>query len=284
MRIIVAGPPKTGNIWVKHILAEVYGLKNLTPHPRADAGQLKRFVDQGGFIDNAIFHEHYWPTGLFFEVVESLQARVVTILRNPYDAFVSLYFYIQNFPHLFGEHDRHRPLVGKPIDHPDVLAFLADDTIGFGYSYMKRAGDWVAGNPAAGDHFILTRYEVLRTNTFDEIKRITTHIQPVEDPVIRRAIDVCSAGNMRKKSRTLSKHVRKAAVGDWKNYLTRAHLETFERCYGDLIVQLGYEVAPPEQAGESSAFPTPFPRQRTFGPGVVSQVKDAVKTLVERIK
>lgn len=50
MRIIVAGPPKTGNIWVKHILAEVYGLKNLTPHPRADAGQLKRFVDQGGLL------------------------------------------------------------------------------------------------------------------------------------------------------------------------------------------------------------------------------------------
>ncbi|MGD8751682.1 MAG: sulfotransferase domain-containing protein [Anaerolineales bacterium] len=237
MRIIVASPPKTGNIWVKSILSEVYNLRVLTPEPGDDVRDLETFVEQGSFVDDAIFHQHYWPTNRLFKLTNSLAIYVVTILRNPYDTFVSLFYYVQNFPEIIGPGHPLHFIHGKSIDHPEVLDFIKRVEGGFGI-HLVLANKWLKDGRS-----ILIRFEALKSDTYQTVKSITDQIQPVTDAVIHQALEETSAKRMREKSNILSRHIRKASVGDWRNHLTQAHLNVFKTYHGDLIENLGYEVA-----------------------------------------
>jgi hypothetical protein len=237
MRIIVAGPPKTGNIWIKGILAEVYKLKVLTPEPGDDVRDLEAFVEQDLFPDDAIFHQHYWPTNRLFKLTKSLDIDVVTILRNPYDTFVSLFYYVQNFPDVIVPGHPLHFMYGKDIGHPVVLDYIGRVENGFGI-HIKLAKHWLDDGRS-----ILIRYEDLKADTFDTVKYVTERIWPVEDENIQDAMDATSAQRMREKSNILSRHIRKASVGDWRNHLTEDHLEVFRSNYWEWIEQLGYEVA-----------------------------------------
>jgi hypothetical protein len=71
---------------------------------------------------------------------------------------------------------------------------------------------------------------------------VTNQIEPVETARIERAIEACSADNMRKMSRRMAQHVRAAKVGDSRDKLGESHLKIFREKYGDLVTSLGYEV------------------------------------------
>ena len=57
MRIIIAGPPKAGNVWLKCILGHIYDLRPLTNRetPQRPQFQLfKEWVASGGFPDGTV--------------------------------------------------------------------------------------------------------------------------------------------------------------------------------------------------------------------------------------
>jgi len=236
IRIVVAGPPKTGNVWIKHILAEVYQLHIISPEPGADANELQTFIQQGHFLPHSIFQQHYWPTHQFSSLVASEHIHVVTVLRNPYDTFVSLYHFVQNFPESFPPGHQLYPLRKKTLDHPEVYAFIARVHKGFGI-HLRLAYEWLASGRSQ-----IVRYEDLQLNPVPEVERLTSHIAPVDEASIHNAISASSAEKLRKQSRRLSHHIRKATVGDWKNHLSREHLKVFRENHADLIEKLGYEV------------------------------------------
>lgn len=238
MRIIVAGPPKTGNVWLKYLLAEIYQLKVLE-NPPADENEFKRAIETGWFEDNSIFHQHFAPRPDFLNLAESTGAKLVTIIRNPYDTFVSLYFFVQNFPQFYRtEKNPLNVLIGKPIDHPDVLEFIGNPQ-GFGV-HIASALRWSDCGKS-----IIVKYEDLRSNPVLELKKITSQIGEVEDGILRRAIEQCSQDNMRKqfRKRNAKEHMRKGEVGDWQNHLTKAHLDIIRKTYPSFIGRLGYAVA-----------------------------------------
>src|SRR3954453_1839028 len=105
MRLLLAGPPKTGNVWIENILARIYGLRILEPPhvPSTSDDDFEEFCKQGKFADNTVFHQHFLPTPRFFKIAEDVNCRLLTAIRNPYDTFVSLYFYVQNFRAAFVE-------------------------------------------------------------------------------------------------------------------------------------------------------------------------------------
>lgn len=236
LRILIVGPPKTGNVWIKCLLARVYGLRWIDyggPDERSLAS-LDRFIQRGGFQEGTIFHRHYPYSPELLTIIQTIPCQLVTMIRDPYDLFVSSYYHVQGRPARFvqGKGQLHR-IVGKPLDHPDVLHYLEH---GFG-RVLDQATGW-AGSGAS----IVVRYEDLHRDPVAEVSRVTHLIRPASDAEIDAAVGDCSAETMRRMNRQLSKHVRTATVGDSKQRLGPAHITIFRERYSDVIRALGYEV------------------------------------------
>jgi hypothetical protein len=239
MRIVIASPPKTGNVWVKTLLSKIYGLKVLEDEPRGTPEAFLKKVERGWFEQNSIFHQHFRPTEDFVDLAKELNCILITTLRNPYDAFVSFYFHIQNNSRQFAEPHPNAKILGKPIDHPDVIRFAGTRKGGFG-AQLVWARRWVA---CECSHII--RYEDLHSDPLAALRKVTDAIQPMTDAEIQHAIDESSAEKMRGLSRSLRRHVRKATVGDWRNHLNNDHLTAFRENYPGIIRKLGYTLEPP---------------------------------------
>jgi len=248
MRLLLAGPPKTGNVWIENILARIYGLRILAPPhvPSPRDTDFEEFCNNGKFADQTIFHQHFMPTERFFEIAERADCRLLTGIRNPYDTFVSLYFYIQNFREDFLKaNDPGAVIIDRPIDDPIVMEFLK-------YTFrenLNNACAWVRARKS-----IIVRYEDLHADAFAEISRITHMIQPADDDRIREAIAGSTADALRKERPVLLKHIRKGAVGDWRNHLTEQHLAIFREQHRDAVECLGY--ADIEYAGATRSKPS----------------------------
>lgn len=238
MRIIIAGPPKAGNVWLKCILGHIYGLRPLTNRETPQRPQFhlfKSWVEEGGFPDGTIFHQHYDYKDELVDLIDAIPAHTVTIIRDPYDGFVSSYFTIQQHKEDGLRSGRRTDvMVGKKLSDPEVIAYLRNG--GF-RNNMRRAKEWLESGRT---HVV--RYERLHSNPVEELRAITDKIEPVPDEQIAAAIEACSADNMRKMGGERSKHVRAAKVGDSRGKLDDAHLKIFREQYGDLVTAIGYEV------------------------------------------
>jgi hypothetical protein len=183
-----------------------------------------------------MFHHHARFHRRLCDVIDAIPAHHVTITRDPYDAFVSMYYWEQERASRGLGRDRPRPrhvLYGKPLDHEDVLSFLADT---FG-QHIARANGWLHSGRA-----IPIRYEELHTDPVGALRRVTDQIEPVTVEQITSAIDSCRADRMRQQNEMMAWHVRTAKVGDSVEKLTEAHLAIFRERHADLIRSLGYEV------------------------------------------
>jgi hypothetical protein len=238
VRIVIAGPPKTGNMWLKCLLGSIYGLRWLRPFEtpeRADARALQTWLTDGQFPDGTIFHQHYDYADEIADAVAAVPAHLITIVRDPYDAFVSTYYTLQH--HAAEDNRKGRrftELMGKSLDDPDVIAFLRAG----GYrNNLEKARDWARSGRA-----VVLRYEDLSHEPLEALRRATEAIAPVADDTLEAAIAYCRADRMRERSKGGSKHVRAATVGDSREKLTAAHLDAFREVYADLIAELGYPV------------------------------------------
>jgi hypothetical protein len=242
MRIVISSPPKMGNKWIKCLLSRIYDLEWIVgdDSPDTNIERFDLFVSEGRFPDNTIFHQHCKYKPKVCDAIDEIPAHQVTIVRDPYDAFVSMYHCIQTRP----DYDRQRgrvrkkqrprdAMIGKPIDDPLILDYLAD---GFG-QLIQRADEWVHSGRA-----VVVRYEDLHNDPVEALTRVTNQIEPVDTARIEQAIEACSADNMRKMSKRMSQHVRAAKVGDSRDKLSEPHLKIFREKYGDLLSSLGYEV------------------------------------------
>ena len=235
---MIAGPPKTGNMWLKCLLGRAYGLRWLrsfeTP-VSADFASLRTWLADGRFPDGTIFHQHYDFAPEIADALEAVPARLVTIVRDPYDAFVSTYYTLQQ--HAAEKNEKGRKfteLMGKSLDDPAVVEFLRRG----GYANnLQKARDWARSGRA-----VVLRYEDLSRDPLAALQHATAQIAAVDDDRLQIAIDYCRADRMRQRTKGGNKHVRAATVGDSVRQLSLEHLDAFREAYADIITELGYPV------------------------------------------
>ena len=237
MRIIVASPPKSGNHWIKCLLAAIYRLTVIEDErkERISAESLPGWVTEH-FPEDSIMHIHNRCTARLCDVIDAIPAHLVTIVRDPYDAFVSMYFWEQARSARGLGREQPRPrhaMFGKPLEHEDVVQFLADD---FGAHIAKAIG-WLQSGRA-----IPVRYEELHADPIAALTRVTQRIEPVPVTRLGEALDACRADRLRQQDAKMAWHVRSARVGDSRDKLGEAHLDVFRRRHAELIRTLGYEV------------------------------------------
>jgi len=238
VRIVIAGPPKTGNMWLKCLLGRAYGLRWLRPHetpPRPDVEALASWLGAARYPEDTIFHQHYDYSPRIAELLAPTGTKLVTIVRDPYDAFVSTYYTLQL--HAESQNAKGRKfteLMGKSLDDPEVVAFLR----GGGYrNNLEKARDWAL----SGDAVVL-RYEDLSRDPLGTLRATTAALGPVSDEQLEIAIDYCTADRMRERSKGGRTHVRSATVGDSRKKLNEEHFAAFRDAYSDVIADLGYPV------------------------------------------
>lgn len=242
MRIVISSPPKMGNKWIKCLLSRVYNLQWVIgdDSPSTNVAQFAAWVQEGKFPDNTIFHQHCKYKPALCDVIDHVPAHLVTIVRDPYDAFISMYHWMQTRTEFDAQRGRVRPkerprntMYGKELGDPDILRFLSD---GYG-EHIRRADEWIHSGRA-----IVVRYEDLHRDTVEALQKVTDQIEPVDRARLEQAVEACSVENMRNMTRSLSRHVRAAKVGDSRGKLEEPHLKIFREQYGDLVTSLGYDV------------------------------------------
>jgi hypothetical protein len=238
VRVAIFSAPKAGNHWIKCLLSQVYDLAWLGGEAKPDVTpeDFQAWVAAGEFPDGTIFHQHCRYTPAVADAVAAAPAHLVTIVRDPYDAFVSLYYWAQEKRERGLTHGRTRPrdaVVGKPLDHPDVLSYLGKS---YGVNLDKALG-WLQSGRA-----IPVRYEALHADPVAALTEVTEQIAPVAPERILAAIDACKPDKMRQMDPKLVWHVRSAKVGDSRERLSEPHYAVFRERFGDQIRALGYPV------------------------------------------
>jgi hypothetical protein len=241
MRILIVAPPKTGNSWLKCLFSSVYGLDWLTSDCVPSGTTLEAFaawLSTQGFPDNSVFHHHYDYSKRLVELTAAESIHLATILRDPYDMFVSRYFFAQaqaDNANRAGKAVDRSPdaMAGKAIDDPVVLTYLAHN---FG-AQLEKGIDWLESGTS-----VVVRYERLVDQPEEELSRATDQIEPVALDRVRSAIEACQAENLLRTRKGLRRRIRVATSGDWRNHLSQAHLEIFRNHHADRIRALGYDV------------------------------------------
>lgn len=241
MRILIVAPPKTGNSWLKCLFSAVYDLDWLT-HERVPNGTgieaFKAWLATEGFPDDAVFHHHYDYSPELVSLAAAEGIVLATILRDPYDMFVSRYFFVNaqanNEKRDLKQVDREPDvMLGRPIGDPAVLGYLAG---GFG-KQLQKGIDWLRSGAS-----VVVRYEGLVDEPLAELRPATDRIRPVPDERLRAAIESCQADVLLRSRKGLRRRIRAATSGDWRNHLTQAHLDVFREHHADRVRALGYEV------------------------------------------
>lgn len=240
MRILVAGPPKTGNVWFEKLLSVAFGLEWIRSAPqygyweRGAPSPIQDFIAAGRYPDRSICHQHYWPSEGLFDDTKQYQIGLATTLRDPYDQFVSWYFYVQNFSQIFvASGDPGQRAIGKPIDHPDVLELLQQ----YFSDFLEQGLQWLQSGRS-----LIVRYEALH----DDPEAVLTEAQryfgltPVRP--FSEAVAAASANMMRREGPDLERHIRAGKVDTWRDHLSDAHLEIFRQTHAERLTRLGYSV------------------------------------------
>jgi len=240
VRILVAAPPKTGNVWVEKLFSLAFGLTWVRDAPvhdywgARDPGGLRQFIEAGRFPDNGICHQHFWPSDKLDEILRKHDVLLATTLRDPYDQFVSWYFYIQNFADAFAAAaDPGVRAIRKPITHPDVLDLLTNE---FG-RFLDQGIAWLESHRS-----FLVRYEELHHDPNAVVARAHSHFGLELVMPVQAAVSGSNAEALRREGSDFQRHVRSGRMGTWREHLTGAHVDVFRRSHRSRIERLGYKV------------------------------------------
>lgn len=223
--------PKSGNTWARFIVANL----------------LKKSDDQ---IDFHSAVDYVPEIGVHHEIAEALDRprilkshqvynpsfqRVVYLIRDPRDVYVSYYHYLR-----------------KKL--PSNLAFsqFLKEKVDTPSSWKAHVHSWQDKSNVVATF----RYEDLLANTHEEVSRLASVLGIVADEnKIREAIEASSFSSMKtieqKNGRpftnesdkaTATDFVRKGQQGDWVNYFSQEDLAYLSQNTKDLASRFGYQL------------------------------------------
>lgn len=178
----LVGYPKSGNTWLNFLVASLIA----ESVREVDFKSINRLV--GDVHALTPLQLHRMPTPRFLKSHDYFCERfpkVVHISRNPYSVAVSYYYFLMK---------------RRRFDESYLLSEFVRDWIkgqwGPGYgTWETHNQSWYNLAQPETAHFL--KYEDLKANTYEELRKIAKHLEIATSPSrIRAAIDWCSAENM----------------------------------------------------------------------------------------
>lgn len=212
--IILASYPKSGNTWFRFIWLNIVSLIDL------EGEQVDFHIVNGPL--NAEYDSHSYGS-IKYNCLSRLvkthmkydkrfeENRSIYIVRNPGDVMVSFYEYQK-------AHNTNKPFTNN------LSTFINSPEFGID-KWCKHVQSWSYQSE------IITKYETLKTDTFNEVKKIINQLnlsENIQDLVIEKAVRRSSFNSMRKieemkgrpnmenKFKEDYKFTRKGSTGEWR--------------------------------------------------------------------
>lgn len=245
--IIIATIPKSGTTWLKALAFAVVNRQhfahNHANHPllTSNPHQLVPFLEYKLFANNEIpdmsrmsrprLMGTHMPMTALPDSVRDSKCKLVYIVRNPFDTFVSIWHFIGKL----------RPESLGPLSFDEAFDMYCRGAVGFGPYWEHMLGYWHESlrNP---DKVLFLKYEEMKENTSFHLKKIAEFLgfpfteEEEEEGVVDGIAKLCSFEHM--KELEVNKNgkgaivdfenknlFRKGLVGDWVNHFTPMMVE-----------------------------------------------------------
>jgi hypothetical protein len=264
LKIVIVSTAKTGNTWLRHLLAAIYDL------PAVDLGFPFDPDAASGFGERWITHQHYAPEPALLEWAQRNNAKLVTTIRHPGDVLVSLYHYVRAYNHQFDFHQ--------------LAAFAADDGT-FGEPVRSVVQTVFADLIAVSVAWLSTgvahvvQYEALYFDPVATLAQLTDAIHPVSRDCIERAVERCDIRVMRALAHENSAFFRQGGCGSWRRVLPADIIDLLRTTepYPAQFAALGYTLDAQDAWSAASAKRPPakagFFDQSGYSPTTTSLLK-----------
>ena len=169
LRILIAGAPKTGNMWLRMLLWNMY---DLTQVDVTGILSTREYPRRGSFVT----HQHVLPVRELFAWGDPLGVHYITILRHPGDMLLSLYHYVNNMAQNWKEAGRigkipSHGLIGQPLDGKAVREYME---VHFADECLHKSVAWINSGRAT-----VLRYEDLHLSPETALSRLAEDLCPV---------------------------------------------------------------------------------------------------------
>lgn len=261
LKILITSTSKTGNTWLKHLLAAIYDLPQVSPELALDRALARDYGPRW------IAHQHYYAQPHLLGWAERNNVVLLTTIRHPGDVLLSLYHHVRNYP------DNQQYGVEAMLVEPDesrVPERLHAFVEGFFYVVLNISITWISSGASR-----IVRYEDLWRDPVATLAQLTSEILPVSTDVVERAIELCGIDMLRELSADDQKRFfRKGEIGAWRSQLPAPVIELFRSFdpYPAQFASLGYTLDPDDPLIAAPPRPrparNPFREQRQFQNGV----------------
>jgi len=236
LRILILSTPKTGNTWLRHLLAGVYRLPQFYVPPPLDCAKL----DKAG--ERWVTHYHTKPNRELLSWIRTNRAVVVTTIRHPGDVLISLYHHVHEFRNETIDHDFIRRMLSTGFERRGMTTYAADQPFS---ADLDCSLEWM---DCPGTQTI--RFEDLRADPVAALCELTSRIHPAPLKRIEAAVQMCDIDVMRRMAGEFSGFFRQGSTGAWRQLLAPDVVEAFrsQLPYAAQVARLGYSMDPADTA------------------------------------
>lgn len=238
-RVLVNGSPKTGTTWMLKMIASLPGYQIVGNFD----GDIQRYrsVQPGDVV-----HGHDWYTPELDQLLHDQGIRVILMMRDPRDQLISRMFHVKRSP----KHAWHERIQSASLDEALMMCIEGRDGLPGTSTMISLTQSWLHNDA----NVLCMKYETLLANptpNFTQVLRyigIEKNVSALAEVIVERnRFERLSMGKRiwqparRPGEENATSHFRKGITGDWKNYMTPAHVARFKEVAGQQLIDLGYE-------------------------------------------
>jgi len=211
--VVIASTPRSGNTWLRLVLAEALGFDQLAVHHPAEL--------HGELPEETVVQVHWPPVREFVSVIEAADAAVLTLVRHPLDVLVSIVEFTQfsalTALWLQGDGGNEEALVGAAPNDEAVVEYALSDRF---RCLLAVSYDWTQRG-------IVVRYEELVRDPLATVKGVVAKVGG-DGSSVREAVANNTFARLHRIDPT---HHFRGTPGGWRSFLTAA---TAEKIIGSL--------------------------------------------------
>ncbi|XP_032027410.1 sulfotransferase 2A1 [Hylobates moloch] len=247
--VIILTYPKSGTNWLAEILCLI--------HSKGDPKWIQSVPiwERSPWVESEIgykalnekegprFFSSHLPIQLFPKSFFSSKAKVIYLMRNPRDVLVSGYFFWN-----------HMKFIKKPKSWEQYFEWFCQGTVVYG-SWFDHIHGWMPMREEK--NFLLLSYEELKQDTRRTVEKICQFLGKTLEPEELNLILKNSSFQSMKENKMSNysllsvdyvvdkaQLLRKGISGDWKNHLTVAQAEAFDKLFQEKMADLPRELFP----------------------------------------